>query len=177
MAESRKLTGGALREHREALVREHMESENTHDFDTTIGTFSHPRYELIATGEVYDGEREVRDNYAETRAAFPDQRNELISLRHSDDAVTLVVRPAGHPSRQASIASADGAIVSAPGWSRSSSSTALRSSASASISTRRASSDSWASRMTPPRWRAGVDGRRHPLTIGGALVRSVFDRG
>jgi len=64
-----------------------MESENTHDFDTTIGTFSHPRYELIATGEVYDGEREVRDYYAETRAAFPDQRNELISLRHSDDAV------------------------------------------------------------------------------------------
>ncbi len=32
-----------LRSAREATVREHMESENRHDFDTTIATFSHPR--------------------------------------------------------------------------------------------------------------------------------------
>jgi hypothetical protein len=32
-----------LRVRREALVREHMQSENVHDFDTTIGTFGHPR--------------------------------------------------------------------------------------------------------------------------------------
>ena len=37
-----------LRARREAIVREHMESENVHDFDATIATFSHPRYELIA---------------------------------------------------------------------------------------------------------------------------------
>ena len=28
-----------LRAYREALVRRHMESENVHDFDTTIATF------------------------------------------------------------------------------------------------------------------------------------------
>jgi steroid delta-isomerase-like uncharacterized protein len=76
-----------LRERREAVVREHMESENHHDFDTTIGTFSHPRYEIIATGDVYDGEAEVRRYFAETRAAFPDQRNELLELHHAEDAV------------------------------------------------------------------------------------------
>ena len=38
---------------------EHMESENRHEFDATIETFDHPRYELIATGDVYDGEAEV----------------------------------------------------------------------------------------------------------------------
>jgi len=80
---------GSLRERREAVVREHMESENHHDFDVTIDTFEHPRYELVATGEVYDGEAEVRAYYAETRAAFPDQRNELISLRHSEDSVIV----------------------------------------------------------------------------------------
>ena len=64
-------------------MREHMESENVHDFDATIGTFGHPRYEIVATGEIYDGEAEVRRYYGETRAAFPDQRNELISLRHA----------------------------------------------------------------------------------------------
>jgi steroid delta-isomerase-like uncharacterized protein len=79
----------ALRERREAVVREHMESENHHDFDTTIGTFAHPRYEIVATGDVYDGEAEVRRYYAETRAAFPDQRNELVSLRHAEDAVIV----------------------------------------------------------------------------------------
>ena len=78
-----------LRARREALVREHMESENVHDFDTTIDTFGHPRYELIPTGDVYDGEEEVRGYFAESRAAFPDQRNELIALHHADDAVIV----------------------------------------------------------------------------------------
>lgn len=78
-----------LRSRREALVREHMESENVHDFDTTIGTFEHPRYELIPTGDVYDGEAEVRAYFAESRTAFPDQRNELVALHHADDAVIV----------------------------------------------------------------------------------------
>jgi steroid delta-isomerase-like uncharacterized protein len=78
-----------LRQFRERLVREHMESENIHDFDATLDTFAHPRYEIIPTGEVFDGEAEVRRYFAETRAAFPDQRNELIALYHSDDAVIV----------------------------------------------------------------------------------------
>jgi len=35
---------------REQVVRTHMQSENTQQFDETIGTFSHPYYELVATG-------------------------------------------------------------------------------------------------------------------------------
>jgi len=77
----------SLRARREAVVREHMESENQHDFDTSIATFEHPRYEIVATGEVYDGEAQVRRYYAETRTAFPDQRNELIALHHAENAV------------------------------------------------------------------------------------------
>ncbi len=77
------------RARREAVVREHMESENRHDFDTTIDTFSHPRYEIVPTGDVYDGEAAVRAYYEETRRAFPDQRNELVSLRHAEDAVIV----------------------------------------------------------------------------------------
>jgi hypothetical protein len=48
-----------LRERRESVVREHMESENRHEFDVTLGTFDHPRYEIIATGDVHDGPDEV----------------------------------------------------------------------------------------------------------------------
>jgi steroid delta-isomerase-like uncharacterized protein len=79
----------ALRDKREKLVIEHMESENRHEFDVTMGTFKHPRYELIATGDVYDGEGEVDGYFEETRRAFPDQRNELIALHHSEDAVIV----------------------------------------------------------------------------------------
>jgi len=79
----------ALRAERERVVRQHMQAENVHDFDSVIDTFSHPRYELIAADRVHDGEAEVRDYFAESRGAFPDQRNELISLRHADDAVIV----------------------------------------------------------------------------------------
>ena len=79
----------ALRRRREEIIRRHMESENVHDFDVTIGTFRHPRYEIIATGAVHDGEAAVRGYFKESRTAFPDQRNELISLRHADDAVIV----------------------------------------------------------------------------------------
>src|SRR3954464_9668532 len=78
-----------LRAAREATVREHMESENRHDFDATIDTFGHPRYELVPTGDVYDGESKVRGYFAESRSAFPDQRNELIALHHADDGVIV----------------------------------------------------------------------------------------
>ena len=64
-----------------------MESENRHEFDVTMSTFDHPRYEIIPTGEVYDGEDEVGEYFRITRTAFPDQRNELIALHHADDAV------------------------------------------------------------------------------------------
>ena len=77
----------ALREHRERVVREHMESENVHQFDRTLATFKHPRYELIATGQVHDGATEVSEYFRASRTAFPDQRNELIALHHADDAV------------------------------------------------------------------------------------------
>jgi steroid delta-isomerase-like uncharacterized protein len=78
-----------LRRKREELVIEHMESENRHHYEATIETFDHPRYELIGTGDVYDGPEEVAGYFQETRTAFPDQRNELIALHHADDAVIV----------------------------------------------------------------------------------------
>jgi steroid delta-isomerase-like uncharacterized protein len=79
----------ALRDRRDAVVREHMDSENRQDFEVTLRTFAHPRYELIATGQVFDGEEAVRQYYAASRAAFPDQRNEIHAMRHADDAVMV----------------------------------------------------------------------------------------
>ena len=76
-----------LRRTREAIVRKHMESENRHEFDLTVETFDHPRYEIIPTGDVFDGPAAVRGYFEDTRAAFPDQRNELIALHHTDAGI------------------------------------------------------------------------------------------
>ena len=78
-----------LRARREAVVREHMEAENRHDYDTVLATFAHPRYELMATHQVFDGEDEVRRYFELSRTPFPDQRNELVSMRSTEDAVVV----------------------------------------------------------------------------------------
>lgn len=78
-----------LRRRREEVVRRHMEAENVHDYDTVLGTFAHPRYELMATGQVFDGEDEVRRYFELSRTPFPDQRNELVSMRSTDDGVVV----------------------------------------------------------------------------------------
>jgi steroid delta-isomerase-like uncharacterized protein len=82
-------TSPDLRRRREALVREHMASENENRFDDTLATFAHPRYELVGTGQVYDGADEVKEYYARSRAVFPDQRNEVRTILSADDTVVV----------------------------------------------------------------------------------------
>jgi predicted ester cyclase len=82
-------TDSSLQERRIALVREHMQSENELRFEDTLQTFDHPRYELIATGEVYDGPEQVAEYYRSSRATFPDQRNENVLMHVAEDTVVV----------------------------------------------------------------------------------------
>jgi steroid delta-isomerase-like uncharacterized protein len=84
-----------LQARREVIVREHAEAENRHDFEFALGTFHHPRYELMPMGEVIDGPDAVAEYYRETREAFPDQRNRVIALHHADDAVVMELELTG----------------------------------------------------------------------------------
>ena len=72
---------------REKTVRDHMALENALDWDAVIATFQHPRYELYGAGTVFDGEAAVRRYFAQSRATFPDQRNEIITLGFGGDSV------------------------------------------------------------------------------------------
>lgn len=76
-----------LRAFREKLVKDHFEDEVKQDWDSLLSTFPHPHYELIATGAMHDGREDVMNYHKNARTAFPDQRHELISLRHTEDAV------------------------------------------------------------------------------------------
>lgn len=61
----------AVKDKRLAVVRAHMEAENRRDFDAVIATFDRPRYELMASGDVFDGEDEVRRYFTRSRNVFP----------------------------------------------------------------------------------------------------------
>jgi predicted ester cyclase len=81
------MIGADVRGRREKLVLDHFHDEVAQQWDDVLSTFPHPRYELIPRQTVHDGDAAVRGYYHEARRAFPDQRHEMIALRHSDDAV------------------------------------------------------------------------------------------
>jgi steroid delta-isomerase-like uncharacterized protein len=85
----------ALRARRERIVVKHFRTENSQEFDETLDTFAHARYEIIPTGDVIDGRRKVGQYYEELRAAFPDQRATNVVLRHADAAVIAEFRLLG----------------------------------------------------------------------------------
>jgi steroid delta-isomerase-like uncharacterized protein len=70
-------------------VLEHMTAENGHEFERSIDAFAHARYEVIATGEVYDGPVEVAALLDENKRAFPDFHFEVRRMRDADDAVIV----------------------------------------------------------------------------------------
>jgi steroid delta-isomerase-like uncharacterized protein len=85
------MTPSALREAREQIVRKHIDTENRHEFAATVATFSHPRYEIVPTGDVHDGAEQVSAFFQESHVAFPDFRLELLALHHADEAVIVEV--------------------------------------------------------------------------------------
>jgi steroid delta-isomerase-like uncharacterized protein len=88
-------TETGLRARREAIVREHIETENRHDGEATLRTFAHPRYELIATGETIDGREAVAAMYDETYTALPDFTATPLRIHHADDAVIVEAEATG----------------------------------------------------------------------------------
>ena len=74
---------------------EHMEAENAHDFDRCIAVFAHPRYEIIATGEVWDGHSGVSALLQENKRGFPDFKFLPDSFHHAHEAVVVEGRFTG----------------------------------------------------------------------------------
>jgi len=82
------MTDDQLRTRRLEVLDEHFRSEVEHDWDTCLATFDgHPRYEIMATGQVHDGDDEVLAYHRNQRTAFPDQRHENVRFHHADDVV------------------------------------------------------------------------------------------
>jgi steroid delta-isomerase-like uncharacterized protein len=77
-----------LRQRRLAVLERHFRSEVEHDWDTCLATFAgRPRYEIVPTGQVHEGDEAVLAYHRAQRIAFPDQRHENVRFHFADDAV------------------------------------------------------------------------------------------
>jgi steroid delta-isomerase-like uncharacterized protein len=83
------ILGESISKVREGRVRDHVDAENASDYDAALATFAHPRYEYVATDEVYDGPEEVMAHWREMDRAFPDQLVEIVAMHHADEAVLM----------------------------------------------------------------------------------------
>jgi steroid delta-isomerase-like uncharacterized protein len=75
-----------IRERRLEVLDRHFRSEVEHDWGTCLATFGgHARYQIMATGQIHDGDDEVLAYHRGQRAAFPDQRHENVRFHVADD--------------------------------------------------------------------------------------------
>jgi steroid delta-isomerase-like uncharacterized protein len=77
----------AVRTRRMEICQGHMTAENAHRFDDAIGFFGRPRYEVMATGEIYDGAAGVERLLNENLVAFPDFHYDVERMHHAEDAI------------------------------------------------------------------------------------------
>src|SRR5439155_1022806 len=58
-------------------------------FDEAIGFFARPRYQIMATGEDYDGSDALGGLMQENVTAFPDFRYDFDRIHHADEAIVV----------------------------------------------------------------------------------------
>jgi len=84
------MTNADLRERRLAVIEEHFVSEIEHDWDACLATFNGtPRYEIVPTGQIFEGDEAVLAYHRAQRVAFPDQRHENVRIHVADDDTVI----------------------------------------------------------------------------------------
>jgi steroid delta-isomerase-like uncharacterized protein len=81
-----------LQKKREVIVMEHLAAEDAHDFERCIAAFDRPRYEIVPTGEIYDGHDGVMKLLKQNVTGFPDFSGEAVALGHGKDTVFMEAR-------------------------------------------------------------------------------------
>jgi steroid delta-isomerase-like uncharacterized protein len=75
-----------VQERRLEILAAHFQSEVEHDWESCLATFGgHARYEIMATGQIHDGDAEVLAYHRGQRTAFPDQRHENLRIHVAKD--------------------------------------------------------------------------------------------
>lgn len=81
-----------LQRFREELVLRHVAAENAHDLEGAMATFTHPRYEIIPTGMVFDGDAAVRAMLLQQWAELPLLQYSAEAFYHGEDGLVVETR-------------------------------------------------------------------------------------
>jgi hypothetical protein len=84
-----------LDERRLAAVLEHVAAENERDVERALRTFLRPRYEIVPTGEVHDGEEAVRRMLVRQWETLPPVSYEAVAVYFGDEGLMVETRTAG----------------------------------------------------------------------------------
>jgi hypothetical protein len=81
-----------LQRRREELVLRHVAGENDRDLEAIMATFTHPRYEIVPTGMVFDGDEQVRQMILRQWEELPPLRYSAEAIFHSADGLVVETR-------------------------------------------------------------------------------------
>ncbi len=81
-----------LRRIREDIVARHVAGENARDLEAVMATFSHPRYEIVPSATVYDGDAAVRQMILQQWDDLPWMHYAAEGVYHGADGVVVETR-------------------------------------------------------------------------------------
>jgi SnoaL-like domain len=84
--------GTALQRTREAIVLRHVAAENARDLEAVMATFVRPRYEIMPTGTIFEGDAAVRAMLLQQWADFPLLQYAAEGVYHGDDGLIVETR-------------------------------------------------------------------------------------
>lgn len=70
----------------------HVAGENDRDLEAIMATFAHPRYEIVPTGVVFDGDEQVRQMILQQWDELPRLRYSAEAIFHSADGLVVETR-------------------------------------------------------------------------------------
>jgi hypothetical protein len=86
------LPDNELQQRREQLVLRHIAGENNRDLEAIMATFTHPRYEIVPTGMVFDGNEQVRQMILRQWRELPRLHYSAEAVFHSADGLVVETR-------------------------------------------------------------------------------------
>lgn len=83
---------GDLQRRREEVVSRHVAGENDRDLEAVMATFAHPRYEIIPTATVYDGDQAVRKMILQQWEQLPWMHYTAEAIYHGESGLIVETR-------------------------------------------------------------------------------------
>ncbi|MFV9633834.1 nuclear transport factor 2 family protein [Mycobacterium neumannii] len=81
-----------LRSIREEIVLRHVAGENARDLEAIMATFAHPRYEIVPSATVYDGDAAVRTMILRQWDELPWMHYAAEAIYHGPDGLVVETR-------------------------------------------------------------------------------------